>query len=440
MLITFFYRPSKRIQLNFTSLNKLVFVYLSIRLFVDGAEEYLMQPTAWYYLEYLGKSHAFLSLTLAAFQTASVLFAPFFGIFEEKFEASKVIVLVCGLTKFFGNLLYSIPINGYFPLFGRFISGIGEATIGVLYGAVTKCTTNKNRAKTFLYFEGLFSLGSILGPMISSLLIFNVTILGWKINAGNSPGVVLAIVWFFLLVLTIFLPNNLAENSKENQFDSDTDSDENNNDETVGTEDNTNCILSSVCCIYYLVFLHVVITAVILFYTPLLAAHHLGLRLTHVKLIYVNNSLAVFILFIASYLLQDKVSEKKCLFVIIISAIVPISITFYFSLMWNEAITINATYLLLFSMVIASAEFMNFPLTCSMLSKMTPANSASFYQSLGFANLNLGIIVGRVLAGATFSKIPMMYNCVGLAMAWVFGVIWMAFEYKNIPPKASVDK
>jgi MFS family permease len=80
---------------------------------------------------------------------------------------------VCGLTKFFGNLLYSIPINGYFPLFGRFISGIGEATIGVLYGAVTKCTTNKNRAKTFLYFEGLFSLGSILGPIRSAVFSYS---------------------------------------------------------------------------------------------------------------------------------------------------------------------------------------------------------------------------------------------------------------------------
>ena len=407
---------------------------------MDGAEEFLIQPTAWYYLEYLGKSHTFLGLTLAAFQTASVLFAPFFGIFAVKFEASKAIVLVCGLTKFWWDLLYSIPINGYFPLFGRFISGIGEATIGVLYGAVIKCTTNKNRAKAFLYFEGLFCLGTILGPTIGSLLIFNVTILGWKINAGNSPGVVLAIVWFFLLVLTTFLPSNLAENSKGNQFDSDTDSDENNNDETVGTEDNTNCIVSSVCCIYYLVFLHVVVVAVILFYTPLLAAHHLGLRLTHVKLIYVNNSLAVFILFIASYLIMDKVSEKKCLFVVIVSAIVPISITFYFALMWNEAITINAAYLLLISMVIASAEIVSFSLACSMLSKITPANSAAFYQSLGFASLNLGVIVGRALAGATFSKMPMMYNCLSLAMAWASGVIWLAAEYKNFPPKPSVSK
>jgi hypothetical protein len=227
-----------------------------------------------------------------------------------------------------------------------------------------------------------------------------VTILGWKIKAGNSPGAVLAIVWFFLLVLTIFLPSSLAENSKGDQFDSDTDSNENNDDESVATEDNTNCIFSSVCCIYYIVFLHVVVLSVISFYTPLLAAHHLGLRPAHVKLMYVNRSLAVFILFIASYLLLDKVSEKKCLFVVIVSAIVPISITFYFALMWNEAITINAAYLLLISMVIANAESVSFSLACSMLSKITPANSAAFFQSLGFASLNLGVIVGRVLAGA----------------------------------------
>jgi hypothetical protein len=106
-----------------------------------------------------------------------------------------------------------------------------------------------------------------------------------------------------------------------------------------------------------------------------------------------------------------------CLFVVIVSAIVPISITFYFALKWNEAITFNAAYLLLFSVVIANAESVSFSLACSMLSKITQANSAAFYQSLGFASLNFGVIVGRVLAGATYSKIPMMYNCLGLAMA-----------------------
>jgi hypothetical protein len=165
-------------------------------------EEYIIQPTAWYYMEYLGEPNVFLGLTLAAFATATFIFAPFFGIFEVKF---KTIVVICGLAKFSGNLLYSIPVNGYFPLFGIFISGIGEATGGVFYGAVTKCTTNKNRAKAFLYFESLYSIGAIFGPTIGSIFAFNANILGCEINAGNSPGVVLAIVWLLLLILTMFL-------------------------------------------------------------------------------------------------------------------------------------------------------------------------------------------------------------------------------------------
>jgi predicted MFS family arabinose efflux permease len=83
---------------------------------------------------------------------------------------------------------------------------------------------------------------------------------------------------------------------------------------------------------------------------------------------------------------------------------------------------------------------MNFTLACSLLSKITPTKSAAFYQSLGFATINLAIIIARPLAGATFDKIPMMYNCLGLAIAWAFGVIWIAVEYKNFPPKPSFDK
>ena len=435
-----FFRHFKRIQLNFTSLNNLVFVCLSIRLLVDGVEEYLIQLTAWYYMEYLGESHVFLGITLAAFEIGSFLFSLCVGILTMRFHVSKTIVVMCGLTKFLGNLLYSIPVNGYFPLFGRFISGTGKAAVGVLYGAVAECTTKKNRMNAFLYFEGLYLLGAIFAPTIGSLLIFNVNILGWEINPGNSPGVVLAIVWFFIFILTMFLPSNLGENSKRKQIDSDTDSDQSNGDETSETEDNTNYILSSVCCIYYLVLLHMIVFNVVSFYTPLLAVHHLGLQLTHVKLIYLNSSLVVLILYIALYLFLGNIAEKKCLFVAIVSVIVPISITFYFAIMWNNAITVNGAYLLLISMVVVSIQFMNFTLACSLLSKITPTKSAAFYQSLGFATINLAIIIARPLAGATFDKIPMMYNCLGLAIAWAFGVIWIAVEYKNFPPKPSFDK
>ncbi len=174
-----FSRPlANGFQVNFTSLNKLVFLYLSLRLFTDGVEEFIIQPTAWYYMKYLGETNAFLGLTVAAYSIGTLVFAPFIGFLEVKCQSSKAIVVMCGLVKLSGNLLYAIPINGYFPLFGRFLSGIGGGTIGVLYGAVTKCTAHENRAKTFLYFEGLYSIGSIFGPTIGSVLIFNLDILG----------------------------------------------------------------------------------------------------------------------------------------------------------------------------------------------------------------------------------------------------------------------
>ena len=43
---------------------------------------------------------------------------------------------------------------------------------------MSKCTTKENRGKAFLYFEGLFSIGSVCGPAIGSVLIFNVDFIG----------------------------------------------------------------------------------------------------------------------------------------------------------------------------------------------------------------------------------------------------------------------
>jgi MFS family permease len=419
-------------------MNKVVFFYLSIRLFFDGSEEYIIQPTAWYYMKYLGESKAFLGLTLAAFATATCIFAPLVGIFETKFHAAKAIILLSGPAKFFGNMLYSIPLNGYFPLFGRFISGMGGSTTGVLYGVVTICTTNENRSKAFLYFEGIFSVGSVFGPAIGSVLIFKVNIFGWEINAGNSPGVLLATVWLFLIMLGMFLPSDLAENSLAEEIELDSDS----GNEIIEKGNDTNYTASTVCCLYYIIFLNAIFYNLISFYTPLLAVYHLGLKLIHVKLIYVNTSLVGFVLYIATYLFLHKTSEKKYIFLAFAITIVPISITFYFAHVWNNITysKFNAAYLLLISMIIMSVQFINFALTCSLLSKVTPPNRAAFYQSLIFTVENIGIIVARVIGGATFDKIPMMCTCLVLGIAWASSVVWMAFEYNKLPPKASSHK
>ncbi len=106
-------------QVNFTSLNKLVFVYLSLRLFTDGVEEFIIQPTAWYYMKYLGETNAFLGLTLAAYSIGTMVFAPFIGFLEVKCQSTKAIVLMCGLVKLSGNLLYAILSMDIFRCLGN---------------------------------------------------------------------------------------------------------------------------------------------------------------------------------------------------------------------------------------------------------------------------------------------------------------------------------
>ena len=380
----------------------------------------------------MGESKLFLAATLAAFATSTFILAPLVGMFSQKFHVARSIIVLAGPVKFIGNILYSIPIDGYFPLFGRFISGIGEATVGVIYGVVTRGTTNENRARAFLYFDGLYSLGAIFGPSIGSVLIFNVNILGWPIDEGNSPALLLAAMWFLLIILSMFLPSDLIESSAEEvKLNSEEDSEDEIGGEISQKENGSTP--SKICCLLYVVFLNMIFYNVVSFYTPLLAVYKIGLALRHVKLIYVNSSLAAAVLFITTYLLVDKSSEKFFLLVSVSTAIIPISNIFYFTLMWNNSMTVNAAYLLVVSMMILGAQFMNFALASSLLSKITPTKRATLYQSIIFAIDSVGVITARLMSGATFDQMPMMYTCLALAIAWAIEVIWLGIEYKGLP-------
>ena len=244
----------------------------------------------------------------------------------------------------------------------------------------------------------------------------------------------MAIIWLLLLILTMFLPSDLAENYEaENQpsignIDSDR---EINKPKSGGTI--TGCPHSVVFCLYFLIFILVILFNVPSTYIPLLAKYHLGLELSHVKLLYLNSSLFAFVAFLATYLLVERISEKNFIVFGVVSLIFEILPIFYFALFWdNDMLSVNAAYLLLVSMLFMGAQFVNFALVCSLLSKLTPAEDASFYQSLAYIILHASIILSRILAGATFYRMPMMYTCLCITICWLFGLIWLSIEYKNL--------
>ena len=416
--------------MNFTSLNSFVVVYISLRFFFVGVEELLIIPTVWYYMEYLNESYLFLGLTVASYSTGTIVFAQFIGFLDVKLQSSSKRILIFGfLLKLLGNLLYSIPVNGYFPLFGRFISGLGESTAPVLYGAIAKCSTNENRAKAFLFFEGIYFIGQMVGPAIGGLLTFNVNILGWQINAGNSPAVVLVIIWCFFLALTMFLPNDLIGLSES---DKDMCSEDENGQSKTVADNIIACPKRVVFSLYYSIFVLAFLYYTLAFYVPLLAVHQLGLDLAVVKLIFMDASIFGFVAFIATYPLVQWISQHNILGFGIVSLVVPLTTLFYFALNWNKNIPVHAAYLLLVSLAVSTGNAVNFSLIGSLITKLTPVNSASFYQSIMFTLLHVAMILSRVTAGVTFSKTLLLYNGCGLTIAWLIAVVWFCIEYKSL--------
>ncbi len=427
--------------MSLTSFTKFVFFYLSLRLLADGMEEFLIQPTAWYYVRYLGQSNLFLGFLLAAFPFGAVIFSPCVGFFDVRFNNPKVIFLICCVTKFIGNLLYTTPFNAYLPLIGRFMSGLGEGTVGAVYGAVTKGTNSQNRARAFLYFEGIYSIGTACGPILGSLITFDLDIFGLEINAGNSPGLILATIWFLMVIITVFLPSDLTEKSKTilESIDSTTEGTESES-ESVATKATTEYSISRVCCLYFVMFQSWMLLNIGMVYTPMLAAHHLGLKLIEIKFLYVNSALLSFVLFLANYVLSSYIAEKSFLAIGIASHIIPLLILFYFSFSFNDSLSVNSAYFLLILTILLSVTFVMFPLSCSLISKETPADKASLYQSIGFTVLHAQNVISRILAGATFTQTGMIYVCLGLSTGWFLELIWFLIEYRTLYPSSNEKK
>jgi hypothetical protein len=72
-----------------------------------------------------------------------------------------------------------------------------------------------------VFLESVYCLGSVFGPGIGSFISFRTNILGWEINEGNSPGIVLAVIYLLFLVASLFLPKgSWVESGARNKIES----------------------------------------------------------------------------------------------------------------------------------------------------------------------------------------------------------------------------
>lgn len=405
-----------------------VFVFIAARIFMEGLEEFFILPTAWYYIKSLGQTKTFLGLVMSVYSISAILTTPLIGIFADRFGNIKCIIIFCYSLKIIGNLLYSIPLSAYFPLIGRLVSGCSFGSNGVYYGQIVLYTPERYRAKVFIFLDGIFCMGTVLGPTFSSILTFDVEILGWRIDAGNSPGVILAMLWLISMVVAFWLPSELEKEQTERssiprgnkQLSEHLDSSE---------LDPERRSFRTIACLLYLIFLSLFYSSIVAFYTPLLAQEHFHLPFVHVKLLFLTSSLFAFALLLSLYIVAEHFDERTVLVSLTLVQILPIALLTYFAITWDNPLA-NQTYLLIIYNSLGVQSF-SFSFGCSLLSKVTETKDAAFYQSLSLAALHVAYIASRVFSSWIFTKTSLLLYCLGLTLSWALGALWFGLEYKK---------
>ena len=417
-------------QFQFTSMRPWIFCAIAVRFFVDGSEEYFITPSAWYYIKSLGQTMTFLGIVLSAFPVGALSTGSMVGKFADKFGHIKSILLASFTIKVIANLIYSIPVSAYFPLAGRLLSGLADGSAGVYYGQIILYTPMKHRAPVFIFLDGMFTLGSLFGPTVSVFLSFNINVLGWKIDAGNSPGIVLALIWLVLLVNAMWLPKDFG--TKKTTVDHDSDDDD---DDVISAQSLTNspsyASHSAVLLIFYLVFLSLFYSTTVTFYVPLLAQELLHLQLTEVKLFFLVSSLFSMVLFLLFYLGANYFHETQLLACSMVMQIIAISILTYFGFSWDNVTGVYNGYILI-AYICLGMPYFSFALGCSLLSKVTDPNNAAFYQGSSFAALHSGFVVSRIVSSFIFTKTSVLWFCLALVIMWSLGAVWLIIEYRNL--------
>ena len=435
-------------QFQFTYMRPWIFCAIAVRFFVDGSEEFFITPSAWYYIKSLGQTMTFLGIVLSAFPVGALSTGSMVGKFADKFGHIKFILIASFTVKVIANLFYSIPLSAYFPLAGRLLSGLADGSAGVYYGQIILYTPEKYRASVFIFLDGMFTLGSLFGPTVSVFLTFNINILGWKIDAGNSPGILLALIWLVLLVNAMWLPKEFGmkktsidddpdhdENDDNNDDDDDDDDDVYYNDDIISTQNLTDpqtyASRSTVLSLFYQVFLGPFYSTTASFYVPLLAQDLLHLQLTEVKLFFLVSSLFSMVLLLLFYLGANYFHETQLLTCSMVKQVMAISILTYFGFSWDNVTGVYNGYILMVYICLG-VPYYSFSLGCSLLSKVTDPKDAAFYQGSSFAAVHLGFVVSRIVSSFIFTKTSVLWFCLALVIMWTLEVVWFMIEYRNL--------
>ncbi len=422
-----------------------IMTFFALRFFMSGFETYCIAPTAWHYIKSLHQTKFFLALVISAYDIGAVISGPLFGFITDRLGNPRYTFLWCCAIKCVAYVMYSINLSAYFPLFGRLLAGLGSGSTAILLGQIALQTEEESRGNSYVFLEIVYCIGSVFGPGIGGFIMFRVNILGWEINEGNSPGIVLTTIWFIFLILSMLLPKDIwmktgARKIELNLISGDDENDKKSPPECHQTQRLTECSLekkpwiglwdSRIFCVLFLIFCSDAFSSTSTFYLPVLALEHFYLHLIHTKLLFLNCTLFTLLVFICFYLASEYVDERKLFLIALFMQIIAISFLTSLALFWNQ-VTSSQYYILLLYICFGMPYFA-YPFGNSILSKITDPRHATFIQGLSYASIHCAVVISRVVISFVFTKTSLLCYCFGMATLWLAGVVWYGILYRKM--------
>ncbi|XP_057291696.1 uncharacterized protein LOC130614288 [Hydractinia symbiolongicarpus] len=173
-----------------------------------GAEYAFIIPSLWYYLKKVIQTQhpdVFYSLTIVSFYVMAItgcITLPKYVNQTKSHRKSLLILCGCGVV---GNGLYAIPISVGFPLLGRTLQGVCQASLPIMAGQLgriysTQGAIGKVAALKLWNFITLVSFPA-LHIMLDHV---DLHVLGMKINNANITSLVLCVLWMLCLLVSFF--------------------------------------------------------------------------------------------------------------------------------------------------------------------------------------------------------------------------------------------
>ncbi|CAF3126032.1 unnamed protein product [Rotaria socialis] len=175
---------------------------------LTGIDYAIILPTAWGYINTFMQYHYggfVMGILLSVFALSGAIAGIILGYLNDIGISLKRLVLFGIMFKIIGNILYFIGINIYIVVISRLIAGIGMGLVPPLLAELSRRSTPQTRTQLLSKILGCRQIGLLVGPCFTIFfkhMKFN--LLGINVTMHNAPGLLMAILWAILALLTVF--------------------------------------------------------------------------------------------------------------------------------------------------------------------------------------------------------------------------------------------